>query len=143
MVSGAHANHCCDSSSRRQSENSGVSRATLAGAAGGPGRLQIAHPTGMVLNTAEKPAPDSCASAWAIPTWNPLGVWLLILNPRCGPFLGRSAPQGSHKTPSATLRPRRLDTPQCREPRLFYLSAPSKRRSGYSSDPLLQIVAYS
>ena len=31
-----------------------------------------------------KPAPASCASACAIPTWNPLGVWLLILNPRCG-----------------------------------------------------------
>jgi hypothetical protein len=46
-------------------------------------------------DVSEKPAPDSCASACAIPTWNPLGVWLLILNPPCGgPFLGRSALEG-------------------------------------------------
>ena len=67
-----HANFGRDSSSRRDSENSGVSWAAVARTASGGGRLRTPRPNGMVLNTDEKPVPDSCVLDPMIPALNPL-----------------------------------------------------------------------
>ena len=77
---GAYANRGCYSSSGGHSENSGLSRAALAGAAGSSCILQIFGPTGMVLRRPKSRCRIGVPSACAISTLNPPGVRASILN---------------------------------------------------------------
>ena len=65
---GAYANRGCYSSSGCHSENSGLSRAALAGAAGSSCILQILGPTGMVLRRPKSRCRIGVPSACAIST---------------------------------------------------------------------------
>ena len=67
-----HANFSDNSSAGRHAENSGVSWAAVARTASGGGSLRTPRPNGMVLNTDEKPVPDSCVLDPMIPALNPL-----------------------------------------------------------------------
>jgi hypothetical protein len=105
---GAHANFSCDSSSRRHAKNSRVCWSSVTRTACGASRLQSPCRIALVLNSAEKPAPDTCAP-------RPVQVQLESparpdsgLNPLCaGPFLDEIPPPHSrslHKTRYRTFR---------------------------------------
>ena len=76
-----HANSGYDPSAGDYPENSGVPRSTLACTTRCPGRLHASRSTGVVLNTAEKLAPDSCGFHLCDSCLESSACRTLILNP--------------------------------------------------------------